>query len=73
VGCCWKPRAKTLTEDASWWRLGCSLQTERLITSHELAKYHSDNPERIMLAVLGQVFDVSSKPSIYGAWAALPP
>ena len=26
-----------------------------------------------MLAVLGQVFDVSAKPSIYGAWDALPP
>jgi hypothetical protein len=43
------------------------VQSERLVTYPELAKYHSDNSERIMLAVLGQVFDVSAKRNIYGA------
>jgi hypothetical protein len=45
-----------------------------LFTAQQLAQYTSDNPAgggKIYMAILGEVFDVSSKPNFYGVYLAL--
>lgn len=45
------------------------LRKDALFTAEQLAKYTSGNPAadgKIYMAIMGEVFDVSSKPNFYG-------